>query len=125
MKPILTLALGSMLLIGLAQNQAAEPKAKGSKTTQHHGHMGDMHKEMQMMNHKMVKHLGKTDPEFELRFIEMMIPHHEGAILMAQHALEHANQPELKEMAKKIIDAQEKEIKQLQQWRKEWYGARK
>jgi uncharacterized protein (DUF305 family) len=53
----------------------------------------------------------------------MMIPHHEGAVLMAEHALKHSNKPELKRMAEKMIESQEKEIEQLRQWRKEWYSA--
>jgi uncharacterized protein (DUF305 family) len=30
--------------------------------------------------------LGKTDSEFDLRFINAMIPHHEGALMIAQDA---------------------------------------
>ncbi len=41
---------------------------------------------------------------------------------MAKHALENANQPELKAMARDVIAAQEKEIEQLKKWRREWYG---
>ena len=86
---------------------------------------GDMQKDMQMMNKMMVDHLGENDPEYEARFIDMMVPHHEGAVMMAQHALEHANRDELKKMSKKMIQDQQKEIDQLKQWRKEWYGADK
>lgn len=83
---------------------------------------GDMDKDMRMMNDRMVKHLGTKDPKYEDRFIDMMIPHHEGAIRMANHALENANRPELKAMARDVIAAQEKEIEQLKKWRREWYG---
>jgi uncharacterized protein (DUF305 family) len=51
-----------------------------------------------------------------------MIPHHQGAVDMSKHALKHANRPELQKMAKEIIASQEKEIAQLKEWRKEWYG---
>ena len=74
------------------------------------------------MNEMMVERLGGHDEEFELRFIELTIPHHEGMIAMARHALEHSSQPELKQMAEKAIETQQKEIEKLKKWRKEWYG---
>ena len=83
---------------------------------------GDISKDMRMMNEKMVKMLGKGDAEYEKRFIDMMIPHHEGAILMAQDALKNATKPELKKMAEKMIEDQSKEIKMLKEYRMQWYG---
>jgi uncharacterized protein (DUF305 family) len=59
---------------------------------------------------------------FDVRFIDAMIPHHEGAIIMAQQALEQAERPEIKELAEAIIAAQQTEIAQLQEWRASWYG---
>lgn len=83
---------------------------------------GDMPKHMQMMNKMMVKHLGKSDAEYDSRFIDMMIPHHEGAVMMARDALKNAKHQELKDMAAKMMKDQQKEIEQLKKWRQEWYG---
>lgn len=47
-------------------------------------------------------------------FATMMIDHHEGAIEMAKLALERAEHDELKELAKAIIDAQQREIEVLE-----------
>ena len=80
---------------------------------------------MRAVNDRMVEHLGRKDAEYEERFIDMMIPHHEGANRSAKHALEHSNKPDLKEMAQRSIEEQEKEIAQLKKWRKEWYGEEK
>src|SRR3990167_6111908 len=77
-----------------------------------------MHDCMKMMS----KGLGPKDAQYDERFIDMMIPHHEGAIMMSKDALKNANKPELKQLAQNIIDAQEKEIALMKQWRKEWYG---
>lgn len=63
------------------------------------------------------------DPVFDRAFIDMMVPHHESAVAMAQVALARAEHPELRQMATKIIVAQEMEIAELRLWRKDWYGS--
>jgi uncharacterized protein (DUF305 family) len=58
---------------------------------------------------------------FDEAFIDAMIPHHRSAIEMAQVALENSDNPKIKELAQNIIGAQQREIEQMKQWRKEWY----
>jgi uncharacterized protein (DUF305 family) len=58
---------------------------------------------------------------YDVAFIDGMIPHHEGAIVMAQQALEQSERDELKQMAQAIIDTQAAEIEQLRAWRTAWY----
>ncbi len=57
----------------------------------------------------------------DAHFIEMMIPHHEGAIAMSELALTRARRPEIKALAKRIIASQGREINQMRQWYREWY----
>lgn len=52
---------------------------------------------------------GSADGDFLL----MMIPHHQSAIDMAKVELEHGEDPETREMAEKIIAAQEQEITEM------------
>jgi uncharacterized protein (DUF305 family) len=47
--------------------------------------------------------------QIEQKFIEMMIPHHQGAIEMAEIALTKAKRPEIKKLAESIIQDQKKE----------------
>lgn len=62
------------------------------------------------------------DPDqFDLMFIDMMIPHHESAVVMAQIALERAEHEEIRQLATEIIAVQTEEIAQLQAWRDAWY----
>jgi uncharacterized protein (DUF305 family) len=65
---------------------------------------------------------GDASKPFDQRFIEAMIPHHEGAITMAKDAQQNAERAEIKQLAGEIITAQEAEIAQMRQWLKQWYG---
>jgi len=48
--------------------------------------------------------------DVDQKFAEMMIPHHDGAIAMAEAAKERAQHEEVKDLAEAIIEAQEREI---------------
>lgn len=74
-----------------------------------------------MMNHNMATDLGAADANYDLRFIDAMTMHHQGAVVMAKSALEKSKRPEIKQLANNIIKAQNKEIAQLKQWRTAWY----
>jgi uncharacterized protein (DUF305 family) len=65
--------------------------------------------------------LGLADDQFDQRFIDAMIPHHEGALVMAQDALEKSDRPPIRQMAEAILQSQTEEINQMKQWRKSWY----
>jgi uncharacterized protein (DUF305 family) len=87
---------------------------------QQQGMMGDqsastkayMEAHQQMMSNMSMKMTGNADRDFAM----MMIPHHQGAIDMAKAELQHGDDPELKKMAQKIIDDQQKEIAELKAW---------
>ena len=75
---------------------------------------GDMRDSMMSMmkNMESMKMTGNTDRDFAL----MMKIHHQGAIDMAQMELERGKNAKMRAMAKRIIDAQKKEIKEFEQW---------
>ncbi|MBW4614011.1 MAG: DUF305 domain-containing protein [Desmonostoc vinosum HA7617-LM4] len=103
--------------------QAWYPKA-GAKPVAYDAqmkHMMEMSSE-QMQSMMMNMDLGAADEEFDLRFINAMIPHHEGAVTMAKDVLSKSQRPEVKNLAQEIIKSQDAEIKQMQQWRKAWYN---
>lgn len=84
-------------------------------------HMMDEDDMMSMSMGDMSRMLeGKTGDDFDKAFIEGMIPHHQGAIDMANMALISAKHGEIREMATEIITAQQREIDMMNQWLKDW-----
>jgi uncharacterized protein (DUF305 family) len=59
---------------------------------------------------------------FDQRFLVAMISHHQGAIAMAEMALEHSERPEIRTLAEAIIAAQTSEIEQMRAWLADWYN---
>ena len=55
-------------------------------------------------------------------FIEQMIPHHEGAVAMANLALEKSKRSEIKTLANAIIKDQTREIQNMSGWYADWFG---
>lgn len=70
----------------------------------------------------MSQDLGAADDKFDLRFLDAMIPHHEGALVMAKDAISKSTRPEVKQLNQNILTSQQAEITQMQQWRKAWYN---
>lgn len=62
----------------------------------------------------------KTGDDFDKAFVELMIEHHQGAVSMAELALKQAGHQEIKDLAGAIIEAQNKEIKDMKSWYREW-----
>jgi uncharacterized protein (DUF305 family) len=63
-----------------------------------------------MMAEMHVPPTGDVDRDFAV----MMIPHHQGAVDMAQALLRHGSNPELKALARNIIATQQREIALMQ-----------
>ncbi len=64
---------------------------------------------------------GKSGKELEKAFLTEMIPHHEGAIVMAQAILaDKTVRPELTKLATDIVSAQQTEITQMKKWLAEY-----
>jgi len=93
-----------------------KPMAYNSQTL----HMMEMPSD-QMKSMMMSMDLGATDANFDLRFLNAMILHHEAAVTMATDALKNSKRPRIKEVSQDISRSQQVEIRQMQQWRKAWY----
>jgi uncharacterized protein (DUF305 family) len=61
-----------------------------------------------------------TFNDADVMFAQMMIPHHQQAVAMAELAPTRANDPELKDLAAKIKAAQDPEIATMTGWLNAW-----
>ena len=75
-----------------------------------------------MMNRDQMRQMMDTNVDFDRRFLQMMIPHHQAAISMAQQALKQAEHPEIKTLTQSIITTQQAEIVEMQGYLRDWYG---
>lgn len=69
---------------------------------------------MDQMNADMMA--GSTATDIDVAFVCSMIPHHRGAIDMAKAELAHGDDAWAKDMAQKVITAQEQEIADMLAW---------
>lgn len=58
--------------------------------------------------------------EADVMFVQMMIPHHEQAVVMADEALAKTQDPTIRGLAEDIRAAQQPEIDQMLGWLEEW-----
>ena len=61
------------------------------------------------------------EKQFDLQFIDQMIPHHEGALMSSEHMISNSERPELRQLYENIQKSQSEQIEQMKEWRKEWY----
>ena len=66
--------------------------------------------------------LGQADRTFDLRYINAMIAHHNGAVLLAEQLGKNTTRPEMKNLSEEIIKNEPAAIAELYKWKKDWYG---
>ena len=71
---------------------------------------------MDQMNQDMMAAAQYKDPD--VAFAAGMLPHHIGAVKMAEVELKYGKDPEMRKLAEGIINAQQAEIEQMQKWLK-------
>lgn len=74
------------------------------------------------MYEKNIMNLGEADRTFDLRYINAMISHHRGAMILAEQLAKNTTKPEMKALAQNILNDEPKAIAELYVWKKEWYG---
>jgi uncharacterized protein (DUF305 family) len=86
-----------------------------------HGQMdhGSMGMGTKSMTRQMVTENGKYSDK---AFIDAMVPHHQGAIVMAMVAFENAEHEEIRALSRNIVSTQRAEIGELKAIKKEEFG---
>jgi uncharacterized protein (DUF305 family) len=106
---------------GTGSGQQGDGSAGGGHGQMDHGQMG--HGSIGMgskgMAKQMVMENGKYSDE---AFIDAMVPHHQGAIAMAEVALKNAEHQEIKELSRNIVSTQQAEIEELKSIKQEEFG---
>jgi DUF305 family protein family protein len=65
------------------------------------------------MNNMMADMVIKPSGDVDRDFVAMMVPHHQGAIAMAQAELQHGHDRQLRCLARKIVAARQREIAEM------------
>jgi uncharacterized protein (DUF305 family) len=88
------------------------PMGQGNMMGQMHGANGAM---PGMMSGDQMHQLGQVSGDaFDRMFLQIMITHHQGAITMANTELSNGQNPDARQLAQRIIDAQQREITEMQ-----------
>jgi uncharacterized protein (DUF305 family) len=74
------------------------------------------------MYEKNTMSLGQADRTFDLRYVNAMISHHRGAMLLAEQLGKNTVRPEMKTLSQNILNDEPKTIAELYAWKKDWYG---
>jgi uncharacterized protein (DUF305 family) len=103
------------------QSQGNRDGSSGGMAGMNHGKMdhGSMGKGSSGMARQMVMENGRYSDEL---FIDAMVPHHQGAVEMAEVALENAEHEEIIELSRNIISTQQAEIEELKAIKKGEFG---
>jgi len=121
--PALLLAVACLLAAcgGAGVGQQGDESGGGGHGQMDHGQMN--HGSMGMGSKDMARQMVVQDGKYSARrFIDAMVPHHQGAVAMARVALENAEHEEIKELSRNIVSTQQAEIEELKAIKKGEFG---
>jgi uncharacterized protein (DUF305 family) len=122
---LLALLLAVALILaacgGAGSGQQGDQSSGGGHDQMDHGSMD--HGQMGMGSKGMAKQMVMENGEYsDEAFIDAMVPHHQGAIAVAEVALKNAEHKETKELSRNIVSTQQSEIEELKSIKKEEFG---
>jgi uncharacterized protein (DUF305 family) len=109
---------------GAGSGQQGDGSAGGGHGQMDHGQMD--HGSMGMGSGGMAKQMVMENGKYsDKAFIDAMVPHHQGAIAMAEVALENAEHEEIIQLSRNIISTQRAEIEELKAIKQQEFGTSK
>ena len=118
----LACALSAMTLSTAAFTAQAQPAAPmpAAHTGMNHAtdaQASDATRAFQQGGEKMMKDMNRPySGDADKDFVAHMLPHHEGAVHMAEVQLKYGKDPELRKMAQGIIKSQKQEVAFMKKW---------
>jgi uncharacterized protein (DUF305 family) len=110
------LVLGT-LICGTAFAQATDPHAGHNMAAPSSKSTSASNAAYEQANAKMHKDMAvPLTGDADVDFLAGMIPHHQGAVDMAEVVLKYGKDPKVKKLAQEIVAAQKKEIVMMQAW---------
>src|SRR5690349_20325963 len=64
-----------------------------------------------------------ANPTVDERYIDLMVPHQQAAVQMAEIALKRGQHAQIKALARSMLAASTRAIGEMKGWRKSWYGS--
>ncbi|WP_413872239.1 DUF305 domain-containing protein [Albidovulum sp.] len=108
-------AMQQMMQGGMMQGMTGAPNAGAAPANESLPDFTRAYVEaMDAMHAPMMDGVMAGDPD--VAFVRGMIPHHQGAIDMARIVQQYGDDPQTKEWATQVIEAQEREIAEMQAW---------
>jgi uncharacterized protein (DUF305 family) len=120
---LLALLLAVALILAACGGAGGGQQGSGSggMAGMDHSQMG--HGSMGMGSRGMARQMVMENGKYsDRRFIDAMVPHHQGAIAMAEVALKNAQHEEIIQLSRKIISSQQAEIEELKSIKQEEFG---
>ena len=128
---VVAIALACAPLAAFAQQGASMPSMSSTAEAQSapassQGARGDSTAAYKAADERMMKSMegaaytGKADEDF----VSHMIPHHQGAVDMAEVEIRYGKDPQLKKLAERIVASQRKEIQFMKSWQAKHGGNR-
>jgi uncharacterized protein (DUF305 family) len=107
---------------GSGSEQESAEKTSGGMAGMDHSQMD--HGSMGMGSGGMAREMVMENGKYSDRaFIDAMVPHHQGAVEMAEVALENAEHQEIKQLSRNIVSTQQAEIEELKAIKEKEFGS--
>jgi hypothetical protein len=117
MIPLVTAALVAAASFAFAEDPPGTDRVRAAMPIQYVADRPDHPEEQAFlsenrvaMNRMMADMMIKPSGDVDRDFVEMMIPHHEGAVDMAQAELKYGHNEQLRRLAREIVANQQREI---------------
>ena len=116
MKIMHKLAIAGFALTVAACQAAPAPEATEETVTAEEADKSEAELAYEEANRKMHVGMAAIHPDPDIAFMQGMVPHHQGAVDMAEIVLKYGKDPEARALAETIIESQTKEIAQMNAW---------